>query len=76
MLRKMLKLLCYNVKSSVAKNKNSACHYRLCFHFYIFSDDSPSQFNYATYHTKSTPVLHLHFTRKNLLLATGPYVNP
>ena len=29
----------------------------------------------GTYMTKSTPVIHLHFTRRNLLLAAGAY-NP
>ena len=27
----------------------------------------------GSYHAKSTPVLHLHFTRRNLLLASGPF---
>lgn len=27
----------------------------------------------GNYRTKSTPVLHLHFTRRNLLLAVGPF---
>uniref|UniRef100_A0A2D4K822 Uncharacterized protein n=1 Tax=Micrurus paraensis TaxID=1970185 RepID=A0A2D4K822_9SAUR len=27
----------------------------------------------GTYMTKSTPVIHLHFTRRNLLLAAGAY---
>ena len=26
----------------------------------------------GSYRTKSTPVLHLHYTRRNLLLAVGP----
>jgi transcription initiation factor TFIID subunit 5 len=29
----------------------------------------------GTYLTKATPVIHLHFTRRNLLLAAGAY-NP
>ena len=27
----------------------------------------------GNYRTKNTPVLHLHFTRRNLLLASGPF---
>ena len=27
----------------------------------------------STYRTKSTPLLHLHYTRRNLLLAIGPF---
>ena len=27
----------------------------------------------GNYRTKTTPVLHLHFTRRNLLLASGPF---
>jgi len=27
----------------------------------------------GSYRTKSTPVIHLHFTRRNLLMAVGPY---
>ena len=27
----------------------------------------------GSYHAKTTPVLHLHFTRRNLLLASGPF---
>ncbi|XP_074652274.1 transcription initiation factor TFIID subunit 5-like [Tubulanus polymorphus] len=30
----------------------------------------------VTWPTKSSPVLHLHFTRRNLLLAGGPFVAP
>ena len=27
----------------------------------------------GSYRSKTTPVLHLHFTRRNLLLTTGPF---
>jgi len=33
-------------------------------------------FEIQSFRTKSTPILALHFTRRNLLLASGPFVPP
>uniref|UniRef100_A0A8C6KCP0 TAF5 RNA polymerase II, TATA box binding protein (TBP)-associated factor n=1 Tax=Nothobranchius furzeri TaxID=105023 RepID=A0A8C6KCP0_NOTFU len=42
---------------------------------HIHLQDNSQELLLGTYMTKSTPVLHLHFTRRNLLLAAGAY-NP
>ena len=43
--------------------------------FFVFSVTSadPTTYEIQSFPTKNTPVLHLHFTRRNLLLAGGPY---
>lgn len=40
---------------------------------HIHLPDNSQELLLGTYHTKSTPVTHLHFTRRNLLLAAGAY---
>lgn len=40
------------------------------------SSSTQKSFELASFVTKSTPVHHLHFTRKNLLLASGPFMPP
>lgn len=42
---------------------------------HIHLQDNSQELLLGAYTTKSTPVLHLHFTRRNLLLAAGAY-NP
>ncbi|AWP06148.1 putative transcription initiation factor TFIID subunit 5 [Scophthalmus maximus] len=42
---------------------------------HIHLQDNSQELLLGTYMTKSTPVIHLHFTRRNLLLAAGAY-NP
>ncbi|XP_023128967.2 transcription initiation factor TFIID subunit 5 isoform X1 [Amphiprion ocellaris] len=42
---------------------------------HIHLQDNSQELLLGTYLTKSTPVIHLHFTRRNLLLAAGAY-NP
>jgi len=32
----------------------------------------PSEFLIATFHTKETPIVGIHFTRRNLLISIGP----
>jgi len=39
----------------------------------LASQATTNSFEMASFVTKSTPVHHLHFTRKNLLLASGPF---
>uniref|UniRef100_A0A8C1K086 Transcription initiation factor TFIID subunit 5 n=1 Tax=Cyprinus carpio TaxID=7962 RepID=A0A8C1K086_CYPCA len=40
---------------------------------HIHLPDNSQELLLGTYHSKSTPVTHLHFTRRNLLLAAGAY---
>uniref|UniRef100_A0A8C2FME2 Transcription initiation factor TFIID subunit 5 n=1 Tax=Cyprinus carpio TaxID=7962 RepID=A0A8C2FME2_CYPCA len=40
---------------------------------HIHLPDNSQELLLGTYHSKSTPVTHLHFTRRNLLLAAGGY---
>jgi len=40
------------------------------------TSSTTSSFEIASYVTKSTPVQYLHFTRRNLLLASGAFSNP
>lgn len=42
---------------------------------HIHLQDNSQELILGTYMSKSTPVVHLHFTRRNLLLAAGAY-NP
>lgn len=42
---------------------------------HIHLQDNSQELLLGTYMSKSTPVVHLHFTRRNLLLAAGAY-NP
>lgn len=42
---------------------------------HIHLQDNSQELLLGTYTSKSTPVTHLHFTRRNLLLAAGAY-NP
>lgn len=42
---------------------------------HIHLQDNSQELLLGTYTSKSTPVVHLHFTRRNLLLAAGAY-NP
>lgn len=42
---------------------------------HIHLQDNSQELLLGTYMSKSTPVIHLHFTRRNLLLAAGAY-NP
>lgn len=42
---------------------------------HIHLQDNSQELLLGTYLSKSTPVIHLHFTRRNLLLAAGAY-NP
>lgn len=42
---------------------------------HIHLQDNSQELLLGTYMTKSSPVIHLHFTRRNLLLAAGAY-NP
>lgn len=42
---------------------------------HIHLQDNSQELILGTYLSKSTPVIHLHFTRRNLLLAAGAY-NP
>lgn len=42
---------------------------------HIHLQDNSQELLLGTYTSKSTPVTHLHFTRRNLLLAAGSY-NP
>lgn len=42
---------------------------------HIHLQDNSQELLLGTYTTKSTPVIHIHFTRRNLLLAAGAY-NP
>ncbi|ELT88262.1 hypothetical protein CAPTEDRAFT_225253 [Capitella teleta] len=42
------------------------------FVFFFYRNES-SAYEIMSYPTKSTPILSLHFTRRNLLLATGPF---
>uniref|UniRef100_A0A3Q3EZT7 Transcription initiation factor TFIID subunit 5 n=1 Tax=Labrus bergylta TaxID=56723 RepID=A0A3Q3EZT7_9LABR len=42
---------------------------------HVHLQDNSQELLLGTYMTKSTPVIHLHFTRRNLLLAAGAY-NP
>lgn len=42
---------------------------------HIHLQDNSQELLLGTYMSKSTPVTHLHFTRRNLLLAAGAY-NP
>lgn len=42
---------------------------------HIHLQDNSQELLLGTYTSKSTPVVHLHFTRRNLLLASGAY-NP
>lgn len=42
---------------------------------HIHLQDNSQELLLGTYMSKSTPVVHLHFTRRNLLLAAGGY-NP
>ncbi|TRY56201.1 hypothetical protein DNTS_002548 [Danionella cerebrum] len=40
---------------------------------HIHLPDNSQELLLGTYHSKSTPVIHLHFTRRNLLLSAGAY---
>lgn len=42
---------------------------------HVHLQDNSQELLLGTYLSKSTPVIHLHFTRRNLLLAAGAY-NP
>ncbi len=34
-----------------------------------------NNFEIGSFHTKLTPIIYLHFTRRNLLVAAGPFTN-
>lgn len=42
---------------------------------HVHLSENSLELQLGTYTSKSTPVIHLHFTRRNLLLAAGGY-NP
>ncbi len=43
--------------------------------FFIFRSEK-SNILLGSYPTRHTPVHHLHFTRRNLLMSSGPYLPP
>ena len=38
-----------------------------------FAPRNESQFEIGSWKTKQTPIIHLHFSRRNLLVGIGPY---
>ena len=38
-----------------------------------FAPRNESQFEIGSWKTKQTPITHLHFTRRNLLVGIGPF---
>jgi len=57
-------------------NIKGACHIEDENDHVDASESSSNSFEMASFVTKSTPIHHLHFTRRNLLLASGPYMPP
>ena len=41
--------------------------------FSKFTTKSENQYEIGSWKTKLTPILHLHFTRRNLLVGIGPF---
>ena len=78
-----LKILCSNAKlcSSYGDSRGKRCPYTFtwansqsCFmqHVCVYRTNNTS-YEVRSLPTKNTPVLNVHFTRRNLLIASGPY---
>ena len=78
-----LEILCSNAKlcSSYGDSRGKRCPYiftwansQSCFmqHVCVYRTNNTS-YEVRSLPTKNTPVLNVHFTRRNLLIASGPY---